>query len=71
MGKKAASWQPFEKSQLKYYFSFLHPYLSQVTFSVEATQCFERTFVLIRHPVVPPLVPLCTIPVGVCFTVIF
>ena len=49
---------------------YLHPFLSQVILSAVDTQCVGLSVVSKPHPVVPPLVPLCTSLVGTCFTAI-
>ena len=49
---------------------FLHPFLSQLILEWESTQWVASFLVSKPHPVVPPLLPLWTIPVGTCLTAI-
>jgi len=49
---------------------YLQPFFEQVIFSVVLTQWLDWIWVLTPHPVLPPLFPMCTSPVGVCLTAI-
>ena len=55
---------PFQSTQ------FLHPFLSHVMFFVVDTQWSGLSLVSKPHPVLPPLVPVCTSLVGTCSTAI-